>query len=69
MHDLAEQRYAIVPFSRHLCRTHPQGREAGRSAGAESDKVRASDQPEDSEGLDMPQTLLARADEVIGRNV
>src|SRR5262245_35446108 len=33
-----------------LHRSHPQGREARRSAGAESDQVRANDQPEDCEG-------------------
>src|SRR5262249_3647608 len=33
-----------------LHRSHPQGREVPRSAGAESDQVRANDQPEDCEG-------------------
>src|SRR5262249_50596250 len=33
-----------------LRRSHPQGREARRSAGTESDQVRASDQPQDREG-------------------
>jgi ABC-type uncharacterized transport system substrate-binding protein len=32
------------------CRSHPQGREAGRSSGAATDQVRAGDQPQDREG-------------------
>ena len=50
-----------------LCRSHPQGREAGRPAGAGADQVRAGDQPQDRQGArpDVPPTLLARADEVI----
>src|SRR5262249_58684746 len=32
-----------------LCRSHSQGREAGRPAGAGADQVRASHQPQDSE--------------------
>jgi putative ABC transport system substrate-binding protein len=33
-----------------LCRPHPQGREARRSAGAMADQVRDGDQPQDREG-------------------
>ena len=33
-----------------LCRSHSQGRETGRPAGAGSDQVRAGDQPEDRQG-------------------
>ena len=36
--------------SRHLCRTHPQGREAGRPAGRAADQVRAGHQPQDRQG-------------------
>ncbi len=49
-----------------LCRSHPQGREAGRPAGAGADQVRAGDQSQDRQGAraEVPATLLARADEV-----
>ena len=33
-----------------LCRSHPQGREAGRPAGAAADQVRARDQSQDRQG-------------------
>ena len=36
--------------SRRLRRSHPQGREASRPAGAGSDQVRVGDQPQDREG-------------------
>ena len=39
-----------VPASRRLRRSHPQGREAGRPAGAGADQVRTGDQPQDREG-------------------
>src|SRR5262245_30824306 len=35
---------------RDLCRSHLAGREAGRSAGAGANQVRASDQPQDCQG-------------------
>src|SRR5262245_42687031 len=35
---------------RDLCRSHFAGREAGRSAGAGANQVRASDQPQDCQG-------------------
>ena len=56
-----------VPPRGGLCRSHPQGREARRPAGAGADQVRTGDQPQDREGArpDVPPTLLARADEVI----
>ena len=47
---------------------HPQGREAGRSAGAAADQVRTGHQPEDRQGArprPFHRLLLARADEVI----
>ena len=39
-----------VPARRRLRRSHPQGREAGRPAGAGADQVRAGDQPQDRQG-------------------
>ena len=57
-----------VPARGRLRRSHPQGREAGRPAGAGADQVRAGDQPQDREGArprPCRRRLLARADEVI----
>ena len=39
-----------VPSRVLLCRSHSQRREAGRSAGAGADQVRAGDQPQDRQG-------------------
>ena len=39
-----------VPASGRLRRSHPQGREAGRPAGAGANQVRAGDQPQDRQG-------------------
>ena len=39
-----------VPPRGRLCRSHPQGREAGRPAGAGADEVRLGDQPQDRQG-------------------
>ena len=39
-----------VPARGRLCRSHPQGREASRPAGAGADQVRAGDQPQDRQG-------------------
>jgi ABC-type uncharacterized transport system substrate-binding protein len=39
-----------VPPRGRLCRPHPQGREAGRPAGASANQVRAGRQPQDREG-------------------
>ena len=44
------RRGRAVPASGRLRRPHPQGREAGRPAGAGADQVRAGDQPQDREG-------------------
>ena len=39
-----------VPACRRLCRSHPQGREAGRPPGAGADQIRAGDQSQDRQG-------------------
>jgi ABC transporter substrate binding protein len=39
-----------VPARGRLRRSHPQGREAGRAAGAGADQVRAGHQPQDRQG-------------------
>ena len=44
--DLADQ----VPARGRLCRSHPQGREAGRPSGAGADQVRAGDQSQNRQG-------------------
>ena len=56
-----------VPPRGDLCRSHLQGRAAGRPAGASADEVRLGDQPQGCQS-DWPHRaadLLARADEVI----
>ena len=39
-----------TPPCGRLCGSHPQGRQAGRSAGPTADQVRACDQPQDRQG-------------------
>jgi putative ABC transport system substrate-binding protein len=41
---------AVYWDSRHLCRSHPARRKAGRSAGAVSDQVRDGRKPQDRQG-------------------
>ena len=43
--ELRKQPYGCLSSGRRLCRPHPQGREAGRTAGAAADQVRAGHQP------------------------
>ena len=38
-----------IPARGRICRSHPQGREAGRFTGAAADEVRSRDQPQDRE--------------------
>ena len=49
-----------VPARGRLRRSHPQGREAGRPAGAGADQVRAGDQPQDRQGA-RPRSAAVRA--------
>jgi ABC-type uncharacterized transport system substrate-binding protein len=44
--ELRDQSGGSLSPSRHLCRPHPQGRQAGRAAGAAVDQDRAGDQPQ-----------------------
>ena len=57
----------FLPPGRHLCRPHPQGRQADRPAGGAADHVRAGDQPQGRQGAGHrdPAGLHARSDEVI----
>ena len=49
--DLLRARFARpVPARSQLHRSHPQGREAGRSSGSGADRVRAGDQSQDRQG-------------------
>jgi hypothetical protein len=46
---LWDRQYRCGPPSGRLCRSHPQGRQSRRSAGATADEVRADDQSENRE--------------------
>ena len=55
-----------VSLGRRLCRPHPEGRKASRSARAGTDKVRTRRQPEDCEiARHRGAPIDARADEVV----
>ena len=47
---LRDRQHRCCPPSRRLCRSHPQGRQSGQSAGATADEVRVDDQSENREG-------------------
>ena len=70
--QLWERRARYLPKGRNLCRPHPQGREARRSAGHATDQVRTRNQPQDRQSTRHPSATLAarprrRGDRVIRR--
>src|SRR5206468_9730365 len=61
-----------IPASSRLRRSHPQGREAGRPAGAGADQVRNGAQPQDRQGARARRAAVRarprrRGDRMIGR--
>jgi hypothetical protein len=71
-HVLCSECDRPIPPGSRLRRSHPQGREAGRPAGAGADQVRAGNQPQDGKGARPGSPTNAarprrRGDRMIGR--
>src|SRR5262249_21328876 len=59
--ELWGQYCGVISPSRRLCRSHSQGRESGRPAGAAVHQGRTDPQPQDREGARSDYLILKRA--------